>query len=115
MRPLLLVSLAFLAGCGPFGGGDDGGGGGAAINPGPATQIVTVYYAPGTDTILKERGPVLVSDGTTRQGLWTEWFPPDEGNGKKTEKTYVNGTWDQARYWREWNPDTSLRYDWQDN
>lgn len=92
----------------------DGGGGGDL----KATTIVTTYYDPGVNNFPRESGAVHV-DGNgnptaIKHGLWTTWFPPEQGNTKQETKTYVDGVWDAHQYWREWNSDTSTRLDWQD-
>jgi hypothetical protein len=105
------LALLVLTGCGA---------GGSAAKPAPAaaTAHKVTYYDPDTRQHRKEEGDVLLgSDGlptTTRHGVWTTWHPPADGGGKQFEKTYVDGVWDRQRYWREWNPDTSLRFDWRD-
>jgi hypothetical protein len=96
------------------------GSGGSAAKPAPAaaTARVVTYYDTDTRRHRKEEGEVLLDAAgrptATRHGLWTTWHPPADGGGKRFEKTYVDGAWDAQRYWREWNADSSLRFDWRD-
>ena len=111
---VLLLAIA-QGGCG---GSNSQGGGASAASPQQTTVLVTTYYDPGTRAFPMESGRVLVGlDGvptSTKQGLWTAWFPPAQGNGKHFDKTYVSGAWATDQYWREWNSDTSMRFDWRD-
>lgn len=97
-----------------------GSGSGAAPDSPPvaATVQVQIYYDPDSKLFPQESGPVLLgSDGqpsTIKHGLWTTWHTPNQGNTMQFEKTYVNGKWDTTAYWREWNPDTSLRFEGSD-
>ncbi len=108
---VLLGALALAASCGSSGGG----GGGASSPPPPGTAQVVNYYNPPTNTIIESSGAVLLNgSGTptsTKSGLWTFRFPPAQGNGLQSTKTYVAGVWDQNLPWREWNGDSSIRYD----
>ena len=106
----LVATLAGLSAC---------GGGGAAAPPAslPATAQVKTYY--DSEKIYPhESGQVLLGTNNQptdiRDGLWTTWHSPEQGNTKQFEKTYMNGTWNTNAYWREWNSDTSLRFDWSD-
>jgi hypothetical protein len=51
---------------------------------------------------------------TTRTGVWQEYFDLD-GSPQQWRKTYVGGTWDETKDWREWNADGSIRNDWSDH
>ena len=44
---------------------------------------------------------------TTRTGEWKEYFDQN-GSPQQWKKTYVGGTWDQTKDWREWNADGSI-------
>lgn len=93
----VLVGL-LLASCG------GGGGGGSSSNTVTLTYpsgriMATGAYEPGT---------------TTRTGVWTEYFDQN-GSPQQWKKTYVAGTWDQTKDWREWNADGSIRNDWGDH
>jgi hypothetical protein len=108
-RLILLAALAFASGsCSSS----------TPASKGSASTMLTTYYDPGTQVFPKESGLVLVgSDGQPtgiKNGRWITWYPPAQGNGKQFEKTYVADAWDENQYWREWNEDTSLRFDWQD-
>ena len=94
----LVVGL-MLASCG---GG--GGGGGSSSNTVtltyPSGRVMAVgAYEPGT---------------TTRTGEWKEYFDED-GSPQQWRKTYVGGSWDQTKDWREWNTDGSVRNDVSDH
>lgn len=106
-----LSGLVVIAAC--------GSGGSTSAPPAPAmTQAVRTYYDPDTKLYPRESGEVLLDSAgrptDLRDGLWTSWHPPEEGNARHFEKTYQNGNWDPDSYWREWNADTTLRFDWQD-
>ena len=96
---LLLTVLAavLMAGCGGGGGGgSDSGSSGTVTLTYPSGRIMAVgQYEPGT---------------TTRTGEWKEYFDQD-GSPQQWRKTYVSGLWDQAKDWREWNADGSIRND----
>lgn len=110
MRPahLFLAGIALLVvGCSGGGGGD------AASPPVPATTMLTIYYDTPTNTVVHEQGPVL-TDATgqptaTRHGAWEIRFPSADGNGMQWKRTYVNGAWDEAQAWWEYNADGSVR------
>lgn len=117
MTRIALPSLLLLALAGCGGGG--GGSGGSSPTPsGPATVEVSTWYDAPANTQLESRGPVVAEPGgvptSQRHGLWKFYFPADQGGGLQWERTYTRGAWDEARFWREYNPDTSLRYDWRD-
>lgn len=85
-----------LAACGGGGGGSDN----SVTLTYPSGRIMAVgEYVPGT---------------TTRTGVWTEYFDQN-GSPQQWRKTYVNGTWDQSKDWREWNADGSIRNDASDH
>lgn len=93
-----IVAGLLLASCG--GGGDGGGSSSSTVTlTYPSGRIMAQgTYEPGT---------------TTRTGVWTEYFDQN-GSPQQWKKTYVGGTWDQAKDWREWNADGSIRNDFTD-
>lgn len=94
----IAIALALpLASCG------GGGGGGSSSN------TVTLTYPSGRIMAQGAYEPGT----TTRTGVWTEYFD-ESGSPQQWKKTYVAGTWDQTKDWREWNPDGSIRNDWTD-
>jgi hypothetical protein len=98
-RPLtmsvLLLSLV-LGGCG--GGSDDGGSqaNGTVTLTYPSGRVMAVgQYLPGT---------------TTRTGEWMEYFD-QAGSPPQWRRSFTDNAWDQAKDWREWNADGSVRND----
>jgi hypothetical protein len=105
---LLVAGLALLVvGCSGGGSGD------TSTPPAPATTMLTIYYDAPTNTIVHEQGPVLTDASgqptATRHGVWQIRFPSADGNGKQWQRLYVNGTWDEAQEWWEYNADGSVR------
>lgn len=101
-RSLTLLSVTamlglLLAACG-------GGGGGGSDNS------VTLTYPSGRIMAVGEYLPGT----TTRTGEWKEYFDLN-GSPQQWRKTYVNGSWDQTKDWREWNADGSIRDDVSDH
>jgi len=98
---LLVATVAvalLLSACG--GGGGSGGSSNSVTLTYPSGRIMAVGdYEPGT---------------TTRTGVWKEYFD-QSGSPLQWRKTYVSGSWDQAKEWREWNTDSSIRNDWTDH
>ena len=93
-----IVTALSLASCG--GGGGGGGSSSTVTLTYPSGRIMAKgAYEPGT---------------TTRTGVWTEYFDQN-GSPQQWRKTYVGGTWDQAKDWREWNADGSIRNDVSDH
>lgn len=97
------------------------GGGSALTSAGSPTTAVAMaqeWYDPASKSELKAEGPVLLdANGAStgiRHGAWTTYFPAKDGGGIHLEQTWVDGTWDQARPWREANADGSLRDTWED-
>jgi hypothetical protein len=100
---LLVVTIVIallLASCGGGGGGGGGGSSSTTVTlTWPSGRIMAQgAYEPGT---------------TTRTGVWTEYFD-ENGSPQQWKKTFVAGTWDQTKDWREWNTDGSIRNDWTD-
>lgn len=99
-RPLTLLATTvvfalLLVACGGGGGGGGGSGNNVTLTY-PSGRIMAVgEYAPGT---------------TTRTGIWKEYFD-QAGSPQQWRKTYVGGSWDQTKDWREWNADGSIRND----
>jgi hypothetical protein len=87
----------FLASC--------GGGGGSGSN-----NSVTLTYPSGRIMAVGEYEPGTV----TRTGEWKEYFDQN-GSPQQWVRTYVSGTWDQTKDWREWNADGSIRNDLSDH
>lgn len=100
-RSLTLLSATvvlglLLAACGGGGGGGGSGSDTTVTLTYPSGRIMAVgEYAPGT---------------TMRTGVWTEYFDQND-SPQQWRKTYVNGSWDQTKDWREWNADGSIRND----
>lgn len=95
---LLAATVAFafvLTACGGGGGGDSG-----------SNNSVTLTYPSGRIMAVGE----YASGTTTRTGEWKEYFDQN-GSPQQWRKTYLNGSWDQAKDWREWNADGSIRND----
>jgi hypothetical protein len=98
--PTVTVVLGLLlAACG-------GGGGGG----GDSKDSVTLTYPSGRIMAQGDYAPGT----TTRTGVWKEYFDQD-GSPQQWRRTYVDGTWDHARDWREWNADGSIRNDGADH
>lgn len=98
---LLTATVALgllLAACG------GGGGGGSTSN------TVTLTYPSGRVMAVGEYEPGT----TTRTGEWKEYFDQN-GSPQQWRKTYVSGSWDQTKDWREWNADGSIRNDASDH
>ncbi len=95
-----VVFAVLLTACGGGGGGGDSGSSGTVTLTYPSGRIMAVgQYEPGT---------------TTRIGEWKEYFDQD-GSPQQWRKTYVSGSWDQTKDWREWNNDGSIRNDVSDH
>lgn len=94
---ILIAVLLALAGCG-------GGGGGGGASSGPAT--VTLTYPSGRIMAVGTYAPGT----TTRSGEWQEYFD-EAGSPQQWRRSYVDGTWDPVKDWREWNADGSIRND----
>jgi hypothetical protein len=102
-RSLILLSATVmlslvLAACGSGGGGGSGGG--------STSNTVTLYYPSGRVMAVGDYAPGT----TTRTGEWKEYFD-ENGSPLQWRKNYANGSWDQAKDWREWNTDGSIRND----
>ncbi len=113
---LLFTAAAVIGGCSLS--KKSASSGGTPVTPPVAQTVVVTTYYDTARTQLATQGPVLVDAAgaptTTKQGLWLFKYPPAQGNGKLYDRTFVNNTWDQAQFWREYNPDSSIRYDWRD-
>jgi len=84
--------LILLVACG-------GGGSGSA-----SAEVVTLTYPSGR---IMAQGQYLPGT-STRSGIWTEYFD-ESGSPRQWHKTYVDGGWDRAQEWCEWNVDGSIR------
>ena len=102
--PASLLVVLLLAGCG---GG--GGGGGGASGTGIASSPVTLTFPNGRISAVG----AYVTGTTTRTGHWTMYFDDPSGQ-KQWEGDYSNGAIDGGKPWREWNLDSSIRFDWTD-
>lgn len=95
---LLTATVVFallLTACGGGGGGDSG-----------SSSTVTLTYPSGRIMAVGE----YESGTTTRTGEWKEYFDQN-GSPQQWRKTFVSGSWDKAKAWREWNADGSIRND----
>lgn len=99
------VLVLLLSACGGGGGGDAG----TAVTPPTGATPVTLYHPSGR---IAAQG-FYTTGTTTRVGVWNEFFDQN-GSPKQWDRSYANGSWDQAVAWREFNADGSTRNDWSD-
>ena len=100
----VLGLILLLAGCG------GGGGGGSAGASALVTTPVTLTFSDGRT----EAVGFYAAGTTTKTGHWTMYFDDPSGQ-KQWEGDYSNGAVDSAKPWREWNLDSSIRFDWTDH
>ena len=89
------------------------GGGGGNATPGgttPPIGVITLFYPDGTK---QAEGPGYraADNRVVRHGAWTDWFNTGEVH---LTGTYVQGLRSDRDPWVEYNPDTSVRFDWTD-
>lgn len=102
---IIAVITLMISACGGGGGGDAG----AAVTPPSGATPVTLYHPSGR---IAAQG-WYAAGTTTRVGAWNEFF--DQNNSpKQWDRSYANGSWNQAVAWREFNADGSTRNDWTD-
>lgn len=97
----LVAFVILLAGC--------GGGSSAGPTPVDATAGLRPVEERHPNGQLAAKGTVLDEGGVVRRhGVWRTWF--DSGQ-VRWEGDYRRDAVDQARPWREWNADGSIRDD----
>lgn len=99
-----IVLVLLLAAC----GGSGGSGGGSTS---PTVSVMTLYH-PGGAKQAEGMGYRAPDNSVVRHGTWTDWF--DTGVVYMTG-TYVHGTRSASDPWAEYNPDSSVRFDWTDH
>ena len=109
MRSTLLVALLasvllFTACTGGSGGSNQGSGS-------PTVSLMTLYH-PGGAKQAEGMGYRAPDNSVVRHGAWTDWY---ETGVVYMTGTYVQGVRSASAPWVEYNPDSSMRFDWKDH
>jgi hypothetical protein len=114
MRSAVVMGCLLLAGCGGGGGGGAAGttavGPPLATPPAPTLVAAETRYAPSGR--LHEQGSNVHHPPAAdlRTGTWSEWSDATPAV-LISQKTYVDGVWDQALPWFTWRADTGAPID----
>jgi len=103
----LFVAIAFVLLLIACAGGSGGSGQGSTS---PTVSLMTLYY-PGGAKQAEGMGYRAPDNSVVRHGAWTDWY---ETGVVHMTGTFVQDVRSASDPWVEYNPDSSMRFDWTD-